>query len=126
MLGQNLPVAGGGYFRLFPLWVTTRSLARMMATTDPPVAMMYLHPWEFDVDQPRLALRRMAKWRTYVGIKSSAAKLDSLLTTCYFRRAIDVVTELHEMRSALPRFDVGASPRVLATRLPRPEAVLER
>jgi polysaccharide deacetylase family protein (PEP-CTERM system associated) len=117
MLGQNLPVAGGGYFRLFPLWVTKRSIQRLIATTTPPVAMMYFHPWEFDPRQPRLRLGRLSKWRTYVGVKKSFGKLDSLLNTFTFRRAIDVVTELHEMRASLPRFEIGEPATILAKRL---------
>ncbi len=119
MAGQNLPVAGGGYFRLFPLWVTKRSIQQMMTTTTPPVAMMYFHPWEFDPDQPRLPLRMLSKFRTYVGVGKSYAKLDNLLNTIVTRRAVDVVVELQELLDTLPRFEVGGTTTVLTARVPR-------
>jgi polysaccharide deacetylase family protein (PEP-CTERM system associated) len=50
--GRNWPVAGGGYFRLFPLWVTRQAIARINAEGQP--AIVYLHPWELDPSEPRL------------------------------------------------------------------------
>lgn len=117
MMGQNFPVAGGGYFRLFPLWVTKRAVLQMMSDTVPPVAMMYFHPWEFDPGQPKLPLGRLSKWRTYVGTKHCFEKLDNLLTTFTYRRAIDVVAELHEVRGQLPRFEFGTEPQVIEARV---------
>lgn len=49
-LGRNLPVAGGGYFRLLPYAVTARAIARVNREGEP--AVLYLHPWEFDPAQP--------------------------------------------------------------------------
>ena len=56
--------------------------------------MLYFHPWEFDEDQPRLPLGRLARWRTYVGLRRTTARLQSLLRDYPFTRAIDVVREL--------------------------------
>ena len=56
-LGVNLPVGGGGYFRLLPLWVMEKALRQSLRDCSPRVAMIYFHPWEFDPDQPRLPLR---------------------------------------------------------------------
>jgi polysaccharide deacetylase family protein (PEP-CTERM system associated) len=50
--GRNWPVAGGGYFRLLPLWVTRQAIARINAEGQP--AVVYLHPWELDPEEPRL------------------------------------------------------------------------
>ena len=71
MLGQNLPVAGGGYFRLFPPFVMRAGLSQLARTTSPAVGMLYFHPWEFDPGQPKLPLKRLSKWRTYVGVGKS-------------------------------------------------------
>jgi polysaccharide deacetylase family protein (PEP-CTERM system associated) len=107
LLGQNLPVAGGGYFRLFPPAVMEAGL-RQLGKSDSAVGVLYFHPWEFDPDQPRLPLGRLARWRTYVGIGRSAARLGRLLTrhAGRFRRAIDVATELEPRKDSLPRFRV--------------------
>jgi polysaccharide deacetylase family protein (PEP-CTERM system associated) len=99
----NLPVAGGGYFRLFPLRLLEAG-TRQVRNLRPAAAMLYFHPWEFDVDQPRLPLSRLARWRTYVGIKSASRRLALLLSRHRFTRAIDVVGELTSQ--PLPEFQV--------------------
>lgn len=106
MAGMNLPVAGGGYFRLFPLGFLRAGL-RQAARAEPPVAgMLYFHPWEFDPDQPRLPLKRLARWRTYVGVGRTTARLATLLKAYSFRRAIDVVRDLRSLEMELPRFQL--------------------
>ena len=93
-MGMNLPVAGGGYFRLFPLSLL-RAGVNQLAESDAP-GVLYFHPWEFDPVQPRLPLRRLSAFRTYVGIPKSAERLGRLLTRYRgrFRRAIDVANDL--------------------------------
>ncbi|MCE9567778.1 MAG: polysaccharide deacetylase family protein [Planctomycetes bacterium] len=100
----NLPVAGGGYFRLFPLGVMRAGLRQTAQSMSPSVAMLYFHPWEFDPEQPRLPLGRVAKWRTYVGMSRTTARLKSLLQGRSFARAIDVVRAIKASAVALPRF----------------------
>lgn len=109
LFGQNLPVAGGGYFRLFPP-AFMRAGLRQLAATDPPVGMLYFHPWEFDPEQPRLPLKKLSKWRTYVGVGKSLARLDRLIARYkgQFRRAVDVADELEPRRDTLPRFRIPA------------------
>ncbi len=94
VLGANLPVGGGGYFRLFPLAVMRRGLAQTLRQGQPPVAMLYFHPWEFDPDQERLPLRRLNRFRTYVGLSRSRNRLAALLDHRVFERAVDVAESL--------------------------------
>jgi len=109
VLGQNLPVAGGGYFRLFPPAVMRAGIRQLAARTHPPVGMLYFHPWEFDPDQPRLPLGRIARWRTYVGVGKSLGRLDRLLAGPYqFHRATDVANEIERSAVELPRFRIPA------------------
>ena len=49
----RLPIAGGGYFRLFPFKVTAKLLRRVNRKFAQPF-VFYTHPWELDPDQPRL------------------------------------------------------------------------
>jgi len=109
VMGQNLPVAGGGYFRLFPLSFL-RAGVNQLAKGPDPVGMLYFHPWEFDPGQPRLPLGRLSRARTYVGIRSSARRLESLLKRYAgrFRRAVDVVAELEAKRDQLPTYRLEA------------------
>lgn len=94
VLGANLPVGGGGYFRLFPLAVMQRGLAQTFRQGHPPVAMLYFHPWEFDPDQERLPLSRLNRFRTYVGLGRSRQRLAALLEQYTFARAVDVAESL--------------------------------
>jgi polysaccharide deacetylase family protein (PEP-CTERM system associated) len=110
ILGMNVPVGGGGSFRLFPLWFMKQGLRQLRNLGGTRVAMLYFHPWEFDPDQPRLPLGRLARFRTYVGIKSSRCRLNKLLANYDFVRAIDVVQGVDaDSAAGLARFNVDNS-----------------
>ncbi len=86
LLGVRLPV-GGGFFRLLPLGWTRRALARLATP-----GTIYLHPWEFDPDQPRPAgLPALNRFRHYVGIRKSLGKLDALLAALPFAPMAEVL-----------------------------------
>jgi polysaccharide deacetylase family protein (PEP-CTERM system associated) len=113
--GMNLPVAGGGYFRLFPLVVLEAGVKQLLRTTRPDVAMLYFHPWEFDPEQPRLPLSPLSRWRTYVGVRRSTTRLIRLLSRYQFRRASDVAAEIVERHTDLPQYSlVSHDERVVA------------
>jgi polysaccharide deacetylase family protein (PEP-CTERM system associated) len=111
LFGLNLPMGGGGYFRLFPLALTRWALRQAERDCRPAVASLYFHPWEFDPDQRRLPLGRLARFRTYVGIRRSRRRLAALLAAYSFTRAIDAARELHPRLGSLPAFDVSAAGR---------------
>ena len=77
--GKNVPFGGGGYLRIFPNAFTAMGIRRMNAEGLP--AIMYMHPWEFDADQPRLDLGRIQTWRHYYNIDHNLDKLSRLLDT---------------------------------------------
>lgn len=81
--GRNWPVAGGGYFRLLPYAVTRWAIQRINATDDLP-ALVYVHPWELDPDQPRLPAPALARFRQYTNIGATAGRLHRLLTEFRF------------------------------------------
>jgi polysaccharide deacetylase family protein (PEP-CTERM system associated) len=93
-LGHNLPAAGGGYFRLFPLGIMRAAIRQLQHGAEPGVAMLYFHPWEFDPEQERLPLKLLSRWRTYVGIGRTRGRLRKLLQRYSFRRAADVAREI--------------------------------
>jgi polysaccharide deacetylase family protein (PEP-CTERM system associated) len=94
VLGMNAPMGGGGYFRLFPLFLTDWAIRQTLATTVPPVAMLYFHPWEFDPEQQRLPLGWLSRLRTYVGIGRTQGRLTALFGKYRFARALDVAQQL--------------------------------
>ena len=73
----NLPCAGGGYLRLFPYRYTAWSIERLNRQRRP--ALVYLHPWELDAQQPRLGLRGICAWRHYHNIGQMEGRLRRLL-----------------------------------------------
>jgi polysaccharide deacetylase family protein (PEP-CTERM system associated) len=90
ILGVNLPIGGGGYFRLSPFGLIRLGLERVNAREQQPV-MFYLHPWELDPDQPRPPMAWRHRFRHYVGLESEATKLSSLLGKFHFGTARDVL-----------------------------------
>ena len=89
VLGTNLPVAGGGYLRLFPARLIRAALRRVNRLGHP--AIVYFHPWELDPDAPRLPLRGLRRLRHYVNLRRTAAKLRLLLRGLAFTTAAAVV-----------------------------------
>jgi polysaccharide deacetylase family protein (PEP-CTERM system associated) len=78
LLGQNLPVAGGGYLRLYPLSFTRAAIYSINRREGKPV-ILYVHPWEIDPDQPRMQGPLSARMRHYINIGSTLPKLTAFL-----------------------------------------------
>jgi len=74
----NLPVAGGGYLRLFPYRLTAWAIPRINQKENQP-AMIYLHPWEIDPDQPRIAASWRSRFRHYQNLRTTETKFSRLL-----------------------------------------------
>ena len=76
-IGQhNLPIAGGGYFRLLPYAWTRWGMSKLNGAGEP--ALFYIHPWEIDVNQPRLPVGRVTALRHYRGLDKTLDRLDTL------------------------------------------------
>lgn len=74
VLGQNIVFSGGGYFRLFPYAVIRFLMARS------PYVMSYLHPRDFDPEQPMIeGLSALRKFKSYYGLKGAYAKLEKMI-----------------------------------------------
>jgi polysaccharide deacetylase family protein (PEP-CTERM system associated) len=78
VLGTNLPVGGGGLFRLLPYALFRRGIRRVNTLEQQPV-MFYLHPWELDPGQPRPPMAWCDRIRHYTGLEREARKLSRLL-----------------------------------------------
>lgn len=90
VLGVNLPIGGGGYFRLSPYEWIRRGIQRVNTRDRQPV-MFYFHPWELDPGQPRLPMAWRHRFRHYVGLETEAIKLAVLLAQFKFGTARDVL-----------------------------------
>jgi polysaccharide deacetylase family protein (PEP-CTERM system associated) len=77
-VGVNVPLGGGGYFRLYPYRVTA-ALARRREREGHGL-VFYVHPWEYDPDHPRVRLPRLVPEIThYLNLGSTAGKTRRLL-----------------------------------------------
>lgn len=86
VLGRRIPCCGGGYFRLFPYRVT-RWLMRQ-CNADGRVVMFYLHPWEIDPGQPRVAgLPWSKRFRHYNNLEVAEERLERLVSDFSFTSA---------------------------------------
>lgn len=84
VFGQNIPVAGGGYLRLFPARFTKRAIKKINEK-DKNMAIVYLHPWEIDVNQPKLCGCWKSRLRHYINLDSTLPKLKILLNEFRFK-----------------------------------------
>jgi polysaccharide deacetylase family protein (PEP-CTERM system associated) len=98
--GRTLPVGGGGYLRLYPAAVTERLLARIEQSGRP--FMVYVHPWEFDPDQPRLSGSWKSTFRHYVGLRSTEHKLDRLMQQFRFDTMTAALDAWEQQNGPLP------------------------
>jgi polysaccharide deacetylase family protein (PEP-CTERM system associated) len=90
LFGVNLPVGGGGYFRLLPGGLFQAGIRRVNAIERRPL-MFYFHPWELDPGQPRPAMPWHRRFRHYVGQERHEAKLARLIQRTTFGTARDVL-----------------------------------
>jgi polysaccharide deacetylase family protein (PEP-CTERM system associated) len=89
--GRNLPVGGGGYFRLLPVAVTRRAFQSLERRGRP--GALYLHPWEFDPDQPRCPAPAFKRFRHYLNLDRTLPRLESLLASFRFGSMRAVLAE---------------------------------
>ena len=83
ILGARLPVSGGGYFRIFPYWLTRAGLSSINRADGMPF-IFYLHPWEIDYEQPRVRAGVVSTLRHYTGLRECESRLRQLLKEFQF------------------------------------------
>lgn len=87
--GRRLPFSGGGYMRLLPPWLIRKGFDQLNAAGIP--AVVYLHPRDFAPDCPRVPMPLSRRFKCYVGLKSTKAKLCMLLERYRFATCAEVV-----------------------------------
>jgi polysaccharide deacetylase family protein (PEP-CTERM system associated) len=77
--GRNVPIGGGGWFRLLPYAVSRHAIARFHRVERRP-ALFYIHPWEIDPGQPRVpGMALKSRFRHYVNLRRTEPRLERLL-----------------------------------------------
>ena len=87
--GARLPVAGGGYFRIFPYGITRWAVRRV--NTEGLPFIFYLHPWEVDPGQPRVRVGWLSRFRHYTNLDHCEARLRRLVGEFRFAPAREVL-----------------------------------
>jgi len=100
LAGVDLPISGGGYFRLYP-YMLTRAGLQMVNNRDGRPFVFYCHPWEFDPGQPRVSAPLLSRWRHYQNMDRSLGRLENLLDDFSFGTVADVLNG-----QSLPRIKV--------------------
>lgn len=76
---NNKGIGGGGYFRLYPYWLSKRRIEKYLNEHEHPYNF-YFHPWEIDADQPRVeGASFKSKLRHYVNLNVMEKKLVMLM-----------------------------------------------
>jgi polysaccharide deacetylase family protein (PEP-CTERM system associated) len=76
--GKIIPWAGGGYFRFLPFFIFKKGVEYILKNEENYI--FYAHPWEFDPHQPIVKqAKRINKFRHYINISKTAARLERLL-----------------------------------------------
>ena len=109
MAGRRVPVAGGGYLRLYPSQVTERFIAQQNVRGLP--AMVYLHPWELDPEQARRDLGLLEGFQHYVNLDTTEWKLNRLLQRFDFGPVSDTL-KLPRLKAMLRRNPVTVPDQV--------------
>jgi polysaccharide deacetylase family protein (PEP-CTERM system associated) len=80
ILGKQIPIGGGGYFRLYPYSIAQWLVEKYLRQEKQPYSF-YFHPWEIDPDQPRVAGASFkSRFRHYLNLNKMETRLENLLT----------------------------------------------
>ena len=93
LFGQNLPFAGGGYFRALPYQASGWALKRVIKKDGFP-CVFYLHPWEIDPEQPRQSVGLKSRLRHYLNLATTERRLKRLLVNFSWARMDQVFADV--------------------------------
>jgi len=85
----RMPIAGGGYLRLFPAPLIGRAINYINIRERQPT-VVYFHPWEIDPDQPRIRARLKSRFRHYLNLDRMELKIRFLLNNIKFSPMRDI------------------------------------
>ena len=104
VFGQNVPAAGGGYLRVFPLAFTRWTFTKFEEHYRERV-LVYVHPWEIDPDQPLIRGSLKSRLRHYTNLRAMNSRLEYLLASYHFE----------PLGATLPIGEAPTNPALIAT-----------
>jgi polysaccharide deacetylase family protein (PEP-CTERM system associated) len=87
----RLSCFGGGYFRLFPEVVFMKMSEVIFRNTRPLI--MYIHPRDIDIDQPRIKFSFLKNMRHYINISKTTQKLENITGKIKFTSFEKVISD---------------------------------
>jgi polysaccharide deacetylase family protein (PEP-CTERM system associated) len=87
---SRIPIAGGGYLRLFPAQLVGRAIKYINSSERQPT-IVYFHPWEIDPEQPRICAGLKSRFRHYLNLERMERKIRYLLETCQFSSVQEIL-----------------------------------
>ena len=97
--GKTLPAAGGAYFRILPPALVHAALRSSAARGVP--GTFYIHPWEWDPGQPRLAVPLLTRIRHYGGQEGVFGRIERLFAAFRFEAIRDRLESSSESATPL-------------------------
>jgi len=98
LAGMRAPIGGGAYLRLLPYSYTRWGIRHINQSEGQP-ACIYLHPWELDSEQPRMAGSISARLRHYIGLRGAESKFRRLMNEFEVQPLICLAGELRSRSS---------------------------
>ncbi|MBW2004975.1 MAG: polysaccharide deacetylase family protein [Deltaproteobacteria bacterium] len=105
--GKRISLFGGGYLRLVPKWLIKLGVRRLRQASRPLI--VYVHPREVDPNHPRLPLPLFRRFKCYVNLKSTLAKLEWICDNHVFVTMRELA---HDVRYYTPPEPPGVSPPI--------------
>ena len=93
VIGMNIPVSGGGYFRFFPYYLTKKFFNSINQKERKPF-IFYLHPWEFDPEQPKIKTNKSNAFRHYFNLNKTEKKFSKLLKDFKFDAVKNILASI--------------------------------
>lgn len=113
VFGLKVPVCGGGYFRIFPYWLTRAGLRQINRRGQS--FPFYLHPWEIDPGQPRIRVGALSRFRHYTNLRRCESRLHRVLREFPFAPMREVLRTRGLLQA--PDGTSGAPPRSVSDSL---------
>ena len=88
--GMNLPFVGGGYLRQFPMPFIRWGMRHLNAHERRP-AIVYVHPWELDPEQPVQPVGALTRLRHYRNLDRTEDRLATLFSEYAFTSCREIL-----------------------------------
>lgn len=87
----EVPLGGGGYFRIYPVQIFLRGISILNSQSVP--AVIYVHPYDVDSKSPTPKQNLIKKLRRRICIGDPLKKLENIFQAFNFVRMVDILPE---------------------------------